>query len=64
MSDLFTGSRIIWEKAINFSPRCNDNAACSLNDTNDNATELQEDRIYTEVIRIWDIVIDHDKIKR
>lgn len=45
--------RIIWEKAINFSPRCNDMSAVSDNEC---------DVIYSEVIRIWDIVLNHDKI--
>lgn len=45
--------RIIWEKAINFSPRCNDMSAVSDNEC---------DVIYSEVIRIWDLVLNHDKI--
>ena len=46
-------ARIIWERAIAFSSRCTDS-----NDTNEN------NGIYTEVIRIWDIVFDHDTVPR
>lgn len=42
--------RIIWEKAINFSPRFN------------NICVVECDVIYSEVIRIWDIVLNHDRI--
>ena len=42
------GSRIIFEIAIQFSPRLTD----------------KDVYIYTEVIRVWDIVRDHDKLNR
>ncbi|CAB4029118.1 TPR and ankyrin repeat-containing 1-like [Paramuricea clavata] len=48
-------ARILWERAIAFSPRC---SALS-----DNKNE-NGGGIYTEVIRIWDIVFDHDTVPR
>ncbi|XP_065937835.1 uncharacterized protein [Magallana gigas] len=45
--------RIIWENAINFSPRCNNMSA---------VTDIECDVIFSEVIRIWDIVLNHDRI--
>ena len=48
-------ARILWEQAIAFSPRCRD-----LSDNNDEKLC----GIYTEVIRIWDIVFDHDTVPR
>ncbi|VDI71816.1 Hypothetical predicted protein, partial [Mytilus galloprovincialis] len=57
-------SRIIWEQAIAFSPRLSESAEKIL-ECNE---ELLSDRpvkggkIYSEVIRVWDIVFDHDKI--
>ncbi|CAC5423625.1 unnamed protein product [Mytilus coruscus] len=46
------GSRLIWEEAISFSQRL---------------SSLPENRsfsIYAQIIRIWDIVLDHKKIHR
>ena len=48
-------ARILWEQAIAFSPRCSD-----LSDNNDE----KRHGIYTEVVRIWDIVFDHDTVPR
>ena len=48
-------ARILWELAIAFSPRCSD-----LSGNNDE----KQCGIYTEVIRIWDIVFDHDTVPR
>ena len=48
-------ARILWERAIAFSPRCSD-----LSDNN----EEKRCGIYTEVVRIWDIVFDHDTVPR
>ena len=51
---LARGTSILWERAVAFSPRCSNN------------TELlgwkkeeRVSRIYSEIIRIWDIVFDH-----
>ena len=43
--------RIIWEIAVQFSPRC----------TNKKDTS-ERNYIFSEVIRVWDVVFDHDKI--
>jgi len=47
---LTAAARIIWECAVDFSPRYSDE------DTKSKTT------IYSEIIRIWDIVFDHDKV--
>ncbi|XP_039192831.1 TPR and ankyrin repeat-containing protein 1 isoform X2 [Crotalus tigris] len=58
---LSKGSRMLWELAVDFSPRCSErqdkiteNDACSSGEKNG--------RVYTEIIRLWDIVLDHDKL--
>ncbi|XP_053381233.1 TPR and ankyrin repeat-containing protein 1-like [Mercenaria mercenaria] len=62
---LSKGRRIIWEKAISFSSRCSDTADHRLKfSAEDDASQVRGGRIYTELIRVWDIVMDHDKIKR
>ncbi|WAR27589.1 TRNK1-like protein, partial [Mya arenaria] len=52
--------RIIWELAVAFSPR--------LNETAERQEEITQTakagRIYSEIIRVWDIVMDHDNIYR
>lgn len=47
---LTDAARIIWECAVAFSPRYSDE------DTESKTT------IYSEIIRIWDIVFDHDNV--
>ena len=49
---LTDAARIIWECAVAFSPRYSDE------DIESKTT------IYSEIIRIWDIVFDHDKVQR
>ncbi|CAH1801861.1 unnamed protein product [Owenia fusiformis] len=60
---LSKGSRIIWELAIAFSPRCSENPEklLGVGEGNDPASSTGG-RIYSEVIRVWDIVFDHNKI--
>ena len=48
-------ARILWEKAIAFSPR-----SSNVSDNNDD----KSCGVYTEVIRIWNIVFDHDALAR
>ena len=48
-------ARILWERAIAFSPRCSE--------LTDKKNEKRSG-IYTDVIRIWDIVLDHDTVPR
>ena len=57
-SKLTKGQRIIWEKTIAFSGRCSENPELRLN------KETLEGRIYSDIIRVWDIVLDHDKLQR
>ncbi len=47
---LTDAARIIWECAVAFSPRYSDKGIES------------KTNIYSEIIRIWDIVFDHDKL--
>ena len=49
---LTDAARIIWECAVSFSPRYSDKDAES------------KTTIYSEIIRIWDIVFDHDNLPR
>ena len=50
--------RILWEKTIAFSGRLSDDPEKRLKEGNSRG------RFYTEIIRVWDIVLDHDKIAR
>ena len=55
---LTRGHRILWEKTIAFSGRLSDDPEKRLKEENSGG------RFYTEIIRVWDIVLDHDKIAR
>ena len=55
---LTRGHRILWEKTIAFSGRLSDDPENRLKEGTSGG------RIYTEIIRVWDIVLDHDKIAR
>ncbi|XP_060036551.1 TPR and ankyrin repeat-containing protein 1 isoform X2 [Erinaceus europaeus] len=56
------GARMLWELAIDFSPRCSENPEKIIaTERNSNSTE-KSGRIYTEIIRIWDVVLDHCKL--
>ena len=57
-SKLTKSQRIIWEKTIAFSGRCSENPELRLSIGN------PEGRIYSDIIRVWDIVLDHDKLQR
>uniref|UniRef100_K1PIT9 Lupus brain antigen 1-like protein n=1 Tax=Magallana gigas TaxID=29159 RepID=K1PIT9_MAGGI len=60
---LSKASRIIWELAIAFSPRLSEDAEQRLQYAEDEADQpVRGGRIYSEIIRVWDIVFDHDKI--
>ncbi|XP_075403192.1 TPR and ankyrin repeat-containing protein 1 [Tenrec ecaudatus] len=56
------GTRMLWELAIDFSPRCSENPE-KIMATGQNAHSTEKSgRVYTEIIRIWDIVLDHCKL--
>ncbi|XP_033629676.1 TPR and ankyrin repeat-containing protein 1-like isoform X2 [Asterias rubens] len=61
---LTRGSRILWELAIAFSPRCSDECDKRLasEDSSSEGMAVAGGRVYSEIIRIWDIVLDHDKV--
>ncbi|KAK3740295.1 hypothetical protein QZH41_018527, partial [Actinostola sp. cb2023] len=51
-SRLTRSARIIWEKTIAFSPRCS-------NDPELRLSASDHGLIYSDIIRVWDIVLDH-----
>ncbi|CAC5365910.1 unnamed protein product [Mytilus coruscus] len=57
-------SRIIWELAVAFSPRLSDSAERIIECNEEQLSDLpvKGGKIYSEIIRVWDIVFDHDKI--
>ena len=57
-SKLTKSQRIIWEKTVAFSNRLSDSPEHRLNAQN------SKGRIYSEIIRVWDIVLDHQKLQR
>ncbi|XP_041361942.1 TPR and ankyrin repeat-containing protein 1-like [Gigantopelta aegis] len=61
---LSKGARIIWELAIAFSPRLSEAADRRLGHDNnpDDNFAVKGGRIYSEIIRVWDIVLDHDHL--
>ena len=57
-SKLTKGQRIIWEKTVAFSNRLSDSPEHRLN------AENSKGKIYSDIIRVWDIVLDHEKLQR
>ena len=57
-SKLTKSQRIIWEKTVAFSNRLSDSPEHRLN------AENSKGKIYSEIIRVWDIVLDHQKLQR
>ena len=57
-SKLTKGQRILWEETVAFSGRLSDLPENRLKE------ETLEGRIYSDIIRVWDIVLDHDKLQR
>ncbi|KAM6170370.1 TPR and ankyrin repeat-containing protein 1-like [Rhynchocyon petersi] len=55
------GARMLWELAIDFSPRCSENPE-KIIAAEQNSNSVKSGRVYTEIIRIWDIVLDHCKL--
>ncbi|XP_006890721.1 PREDICTED: TPR and ankyrin repeat-containing protein 1 [Elephantulus edwardii] len=56
------GARMLWELAIDFSPRCSENPEKIVAAEQSAHCLEKSGRIYTEIIRIWDIVLDHCKL--
>ncbi|KAG8442714.1 hypothetical protein GDO86_011493 [Hymenochirus boettgeri] len=57
------GARMLWELAVDFSPRCSeDPEKIMAGEESSNAFD-KTGRVYTEIIRIWDIVLDHGKLR-
>lgn len=56
------GARMLWEIAIEFSPRCSENAEKIIENEQSTHPANKTGRVYTEIIRIWDIVLAHDKL--
>lgn len=65
-SKLSKGARILWELAIAFSPRCSETADQLLLGSEEDCEKQQVrgGRIYSEIIRVWDIIYDHNKLYR
>lgn len=56
------GARMLWELAIDFSPRCSESPE-KIMETEQTKSHLEKSgRVYTEIIRIWAIVLDHCKL--
>ncbi|XP_048367555.1 TPR and ankyrin repeat-containing protein 1 isoform X2 [Sphaerodactylus townsendi] len=56
------GARMLWELAIDFSPRCSENAETIIEHEHPVHPTEKTGRVYTEMIRLWDIVLDHNKL--
>ncbi|XP_053324251.1 TPR and ankyrin repeat-containing protein 1 [Spea bombifrons] len=55
------GARLLWELAIDFSPRCSKEPEEIMSEFSFHDSG-KTGRVYTEIIRIWDIVLDHCKL--
>lgn len=58
------GARMLWELAIDFSPRCSESAEKIMETEQMTTIPEKSGRVYTEIIRIWAIVLDHCKLNR
>ncbi|XP_072709795.1 TPR and ankyrin repeat-containing protein 1 [Ciconia boyciana] len=58
------GARMLWELAIDFSPRCSESAEKIMEAEQTKNLPERSGRVYTEIIRIWAIVLDHCKLNR
>ncbi|XP_074055410.1 TPR and ankyrin repeat-containing protein 1 isoform X3 [Macrotis lagotis] len=56
------GARMLWELAIDFSPRCSENPEKIIATARASHPLEKSGGVYTEIIRIWDIVLDHCKL--
>ncbi|NXP27953.1 TRNK1 protein, partial [Scytalopus superciliaris] len=58
------GARMLWELAIDFSPRCSESPEKIMDTEQTKSLPEKSGRVYTEIIRIWAIVLDHGKLNR
>ncbi|XP_051878840.1 TPR and ankyrin repeat-containing protein 1-like isoform X2 [Pristis pectinata] len=59
------GARMLWELAVDFSPRCSEKPEKIFeSELSSHPQERVTGRIYSEIIRIWDIILDHNKLDR
>ncbi|XP_041045071.1 TPR and ankyrin repeat-containing protein 1-like isoform X2 [Carcharodon carcharias] len=59
------GGRMLWELAVDFSPRYSEKPeAIFESELSSHPQERVTGRVYSEIIRIWDIILDHNKLKR
>ncbi|XP_072908202.1 TPR and ankyrin repeat-containing protein 1-like isoform X2 [Hemitrygon akajei] len=59
------GARMLWELAVDFSPRCSEKPEKIFeSELSSHPQERVTGRIYSEIIRIWDIILDHNKVDR
>ncbi|XP_068413729.1 TPR and ankyrin repeat-containing protein 1 isoform X1 [Eschrichtius robustus] len=56
------GARMLWELAIDFSPRCSENPEKIMAAERSAHPTEKARQVYTEIIRIWDIIVDHSKL--
>ncbi|NXM78890.1 TRNK1 protein, partial [Serilophus lunatus] len=58
------GARMLWELAIDFSPRCSESPEKIMETEQTKSLSGKSGRVYTEIIRIWAIILDHCKLNR
>ncbi|NXY13840.1 TRNK1 protein, partial [Atrichornis clamosus] len=58
------GARMLWELAIDFSPRCSESPEKIMETEQIKNHPEKSGRVYSEIIRIWAIVLDHCKLNR
>ncbi|XP_038665773.1 TPR and ankyrin repeat-containing protein 1-like isoform X2 [Scyliorhinus canicula] len=57
------GARMLWELAVDFSPRYSEKPeAIFESELSSHPQERVTGRVYSEIIRIWDIILDHNKL--
>ncbi|XP_067665654.1 uncharacterized protein [Haliotis asinina] len=63
-SELSKSTSLIWEKAVAFSGRCSDSPSKRMQDEDGGSFAVKGGRIYTQIIRVWDIVSSDDEIQK
>ncbi|XP_061422296.1 TPR and ankyrin repeat-containing protein 1 isoform X4 [Lethenteron reissneri] len=54
-------ARLLWELAIDFSPRCSAEPE-KIIDSEESTSGEKTGEVYSEIIRIWDIVLEHKQL--